>query len=36
MVPVLRSGTSELPADVSPPCAATLYDGFEQSTGNLN
>lgn len=36
MVPVLRSGTSELPADISPPCAATLYDGFEQSTGNLN
>ncbi|HXU82803.1 MAG TPA: hypothetical protein VN914_15490 [Polyangia bacterium] len=36
MFPVLRSGSSELPADASPPCAATLYDGFDQGTGDLN
>jgi hypothetical protein len=35
MFPIPRSGGLDLPADATPPCTATLFDGFEQVTAEL-
>jgi hypothetical protein len=34
-IPILRSGGLELPEGVSPPCRATLFDGFDEAVVDL-
>jgi hypothetical protein len=35
LVQIPRSGGHNLPSDASPPCTATLYDGFATTTADL-